>query len=1212
MKGLYVKLLVGTLFLLSFVGYAQRYNFRTYTVEDGLSQSQVKALFQDKLGNLWIGTASGGISKYNGKKYINYTSVNGLADNSITSIIGDSLENVWISTSQGLSRYDGREFKNFTTKNGMSNNQVNALCIDILGNIWAGTDDGICVLIPTDSTRSFFKISTLNTKNGLPDNKINSLHVDVKGNVWVGTENGIARTFSLKNIENCRFALVKDSSNQGGLNVIKHIIQDRNKYLWFATDKGVSKLISKGNETPKFINYSTQNGLLSNNVNSISTDSKGNIWVCTDIGVTRIVFENNTNVLQVVNYNFMSGLPEASINIAFEDRENNIWFGTENGLSRYGGSRFTVYTKEQGLLNNIVWALAGDKEGNLLIGTDDGLGKLNLRDNPASFENIMQKYNLKKEIIQSLFEDRKNNIWLGSDARVTKLSHQSSGNYTVQIFDNKEIFEGLVLSILEDSKGNIWFATSKGLVRYNDSGFKKYGKGDGLPDNRVACLMEDRRGTLWIGTEKGLCSFDGQGFTKFGSYAGFKLQVSSIVEDESGNLWLGSNSGGGLTRFDGQNYVNISEADGLISNTVYLLTVDNSGSLWIGTNKGLDLFDLTNYNKTASIGLRHYSKNEGFTGVECNQNSVYKDFSGKIWFGTVKGIVLYDPKEDVQNLKPPITTISSIKLFNKEDIDWFKYSTNLDPETNLPVNLVLPYDQNFFTFNYLGISLTNPERIRYKYKLKGFSDEWSEEKLETSAPFPNLPPGNYTFYVVACNNDGVWNKKPVGFTFTITPPFWKTGWFYIICVAVISIGIWRFISWRTKKLQEAKKILERKITERTRELYEKNIELDKLSIVARETVNAISIAKPSGEIEWVNESFTRMTGYTLSDLKANRGDSVYQASNNPNLRAIVLDCVSNKKSGVYESQTKTKEGKGIWIHTTLTPIFDENGRVKKLVFIDTDITESKQAAEIIRQKNKDMMDSINYAKLIQDAILPTKEEILKVFPESFIFFLPREVVSGDFYWFKVVGDIVYLAVADSTGHGVPGAFMSLIGSTLLNDIVNQQGIRETDQILSALHEEVRIVLKQGKEGIESRDGMDIALCAINIKTNVMYFSGAMRPLYIINNNEEESTSDGNFKITVIPPDKRSIGGDQQGRKPFTTRKIQLKKGDTIYMFTDGYADQFGGPRGKKITNARFKEALLSLQILSMKMQGKLLDQDLKKWMRDLEQVDDILVVGVKF
>ncbi len=1210
-------LFTGLLTVVFGLALAQQYNFHTYTVEDGLPQTQVRGMYQDRTGNLWIGTQGGGVSRYNGKKYVNYSSINRLCDNNVTVITGDKWGYIWIGTNQGLSRFNGVSFKTFTTKSGLVNNQINALCTDNQSNIWVGTDQGLCILVSTDSTHSFYRFAKYFQKDGLPSDKINSLFQDNKGNIWIGTDNGVVLVEKSKEIDHVRFTIVSDKE---GLitNGVTSITQDHNEFIWIATENGVSKLVSRAGGVFKFENYTLRAGLLSNKVNCVLADTAGSIWLCSDLGLTRLIFENNSSalpLLSVVNYTYHSGLAEGPVFSAIEDREKNLWFGTENGLSCYGGDRFLSYTKSQGLLNNTVLSITGEKDGNLLVGTDEGLCKLQFSGDTGHFVNFSRNYNLKQNAsIKAVLQDRENNIWIGTAGEVIKMEPGRSGtaeSFKVSTFSNPEYFGGIIYGILEDSKGNVWFATSTGLVSYSNSEFKKYTKSDGLSDNSVKCLLEDHKGMLWVGTEKGLCSFDGKRFTKFGSYSGLKLQVTSIVEDEAGNLWLGSYNGEGLTRFDGANYVNISEADGLISNTVYLLMIDNSGVLWVGTNKGLDQINVDYFNHTDSIRIKHYSKSEGFTGIQCNQNAVYKDFSGNIWFGTVKGIVKYNPKENIENKMAPVIQLTGIKLFNREDVNWSKYSDSINPANGFPVHLRLPYDQNFLSFSFLGVSLTNPEKVRYKYKLSGFSEEWSEDIAETTAPFPNLPYGDYTFYVKACNSDQVWNK-PVSFHFYISPPFWKTAWFYIFCVVVSVCFIWIFILWRTRQLNKSKKELENKIADRTRELQEKNIELEKLSIVARETVNAIAIGSQTGEIEWVNESFTRMTGYNLLDLKEGKAKTIYQVNYNPELKKIVLSCVSSRQSKVYESMVETKDGNHIWMHTTLTPIFDENGKVKKLVFVDTDLTETKKAEEIIRQKNKDMMDSINYAKLIQDAILPPKGEILRLFPESFLLFKPREVVSGDFYWFTIAGDLVYLAVADSTGHGVPGAFMSLIGSSLLNEIVIQKRILETDKILNELDAEIRKVLKQGNNGEGARDGMDVALCTINLKTKELTFSGAMRPLYIVNSTDE-NPADKKFKLEEIVPNKRSIGGDQQGRVAvFSANKIKLKKGDAVYLFTDGYADQFGGPKGKKITNTRFKEALLSLQVLSMNLQGNLLEQDFLKWKGELEQVDDVLVIGIKF
>ena len=1216
------KTVARCLFSLFFCFYAtntfsQLYNFRTFTVEDGLSQSKIKALYQDKSGNLWIGTLGGGLSKYSSKKYINLTTINGLTDNNVTSIAGDNYGNCWIGTNKGLSRYNGRTFKPYTTKNGLPNNQVNAVCVDQFGNIWVGTDRGLCILSATDSTRMHYKYANYDQKDGLSNEKINSIFMDKKNTIWIATDDGVCKVENNKPNHHFNFTVITEKDGLAS-NEVTSITQDPNSYIWFATRHGVSKLINKQGEKPHFLNYTSKNGLIQDNINYVTADQRGNIWFCTDIGVTRVLFENNTSNLQLVNYNSNAGLPEGHINTALEDREGNVWLGTESGLTRYGGDRFISFTKDHNLLSNGIRSITGDINGNIVIGTDKGACVIvPAADQGQKVVNFADQCHLPVGPIQALCLDRENNIWLGGNSVVYKLAVKSKTNpvsYNCETITNKECFNGLVSNIIEDSRGSIWFGTAEGLVRFDGQSYKKFTKTDGLTDNNITCLLEDRKGKIWVGTDQGLSSFDGSRFEKYGSFSGLKLQVTSIAEDESGNLWLGSYSGAGLTRFDGQNYTNISEADGLISNTIYLLELDNTGALWIGTNKGLDLIDVNHYNKTDSIRIRHYGKSEGFAGIQCTQNAVYKDFTGNIWFGTVKGVVKYSPKEDIENAMPPVTQFTGLKLFNKDDVSWNKYSDSIDPDNGMPLHLVLPYNQNSLTINFLGVSLTNPDKVRYKYKLEGNSDEWIET-TELNAPLQNLSYGQYTFYLKACNNDGVWNPIPLQFKFTINPPFWKTPLFYLASLVLLVVGVWLYVRRRTQQLHRSKKELEQKIIERTKELQEKNVELEKLSIVARETVNAIAIASPTGEIEWVNESYTRMTGYTLLDLHQGEGNTIFQTKNNAELKNIVMTCLENKQSSVFESLNTTKDGKKIWIHTTLTPVIDESGHVKKMVFIDTDITETKQAEEIIRRKNKDMMDSINYAKLIQDAILPPKDEILRVFPESFLFFRPREVVSGDFYWFTVVGEIAYVAVADSTGHGVPGAFMSLIGSSLLNETVIQKGILDTDQILNELDHEIRIVLKHGKEGIETKDGMDVALIAINLNTKVMHYSGAMRPMYIINKNPnfDPAASPNEYELKVIPPDKRSIGGDQMGRVPtFSKHEIQLQQGDAIYLFTDGYADQFGGPRGKKITNARFKESFLSLQVLSMNLQGKLLEQDLKKWMGKLEQVDDILVLGIKF
>ncbi len=257
----------------------------------------------------------------------------------------------------------------------------------------------------------------------------------------------------------------------------------------------------------------------------------------------------------------------------------------------------------------------------------------------------------------------------------------------------------------------------------------------------------------------------------------------------------------------------------------------------------------------------------------------------------------------------------------------------------------------------------------------------------------------------------------------------------------------------------------------------------------------------------------------------------------------------------------------------------------------------------LAQKNKDITSSIQYAKRIQLAILPPLEQIFRHFPESFVFYKPKDIVSGDFYWFGIKDGKKIIAVVDCTGHGVPGAFMSMIGNNLLNQIIIEKGITKPDEILNALHIGVQTSLRQGTNVVDTSDGMDIAICSIESDTNKLEYAGAFRPLIIINKE--------NFR--KIDGDKFPIGGLQFGAEhQFTNHVVKLSQGDTVYLSSDGFADQFGGEFGKKFMVKRFNELLVSIQNKSMKEQEATLDHTFTSWCGDHQQVDDILVIGIRF
>lgn len=262
--------------------------------------------------------------------------------------------------------------------------------------------------------------------------------------------------------------------------------------------------------------------------------------------------------------------------------------------------------------------------------------------------------------------------------------------------------------------------------------------------------------------------------------------------------------------------------------------------------------------------------------------------------------------------------------------------------------------------------------------------------------------------------------------------------------------------------------------------------------------------------------------------------------------------------------------------------------------------------KLLEEKNKEITDSISYAKKIQDSLLPSDHEIKKSCEEYFIFFKPKDIVSGDFYWFGENGTLKFFAAADCTGHGVPGGFMSMLGITFLNDLVLDKKLIQTDAILNSLRENIKYTLnKSKKEGAsQTRDGMDIALCCIDEKTHELFFSGANNPIWIIR-------SVNNFpEIIELKADKQPVGVYEK-ETPFSVQKFQLMEGDRIYAFSDGFADQFGGPKNKKYKYTQLKDLLLKYSSLNIHEQRKVLEKSFETWKADNEQVDDVLIIGVK-
>ncbi len=439
-------------------------------------------------------------------------------------------------------------------------------------------------------------------------------------------------------------------------------------------------------------------------------------------------------------------------------------------------------------------------------------------------------------------------------------------------------------------------------------------------------------------------------------------------------------------------------------------------------------------------------------------------------------------------------------------------------------------------------------------------------------------------------------------------------------------------------------------------------EMQRLSLVAAKTSNGVIITDADGLITWVNASFERASGYTLAEVLGKKPAALLQGKDtNPEHTARIRKKLDKKVSFTQEILNYTKSGVPYWVELNITPILDKEGNVKQYFSIQTDITQRKRdedliyaqneelaASEeelkqnveelkatqdnlqkqfdIVATKNKNIADSINYASRIQNALLPKPVDLENAFDSHFVLFRPRDIVSGDFYWFADKETLKILVVADCTGHGVPGAFMSMLGSSLLNQIVHDNEIHEPNQILDLLHERISAMLNQNDEDSTVRDGMDATVCVINKAQKTVSFAGANNPMYVLAQkelvfteapNQEQikiTTENSTYLLTEIKGDKKPIGGriSRIDYQNYHTYQFKLNQAMKIYLFSDGFVDQIGGVERKKLLSKNFKTLLLSLQTTPIQTQGEALNTFFEEWLsHTTKQLDDVLVVGIE-
>lgn len=912
--------------------FSQQYNFRYYSLENGLAQSQVLSICQDSRGNIWLGTYGGGLNRFDGISFALYTISNGLQSNTITAIFEDSKKNIWVGTSNGgVCRYNGKDFYK------LSSAKITVLSIneDKKGNILIGTEKNGVFKVSGTGLQSMHQLDFLK------GNAINSIFRDKNKNIWFATEKtGVIfwpgndiKTFTLEQGLPC--------------NNVKCITQDKTGIFWIGTTEGLCTLESNN------IRIIPLNGNAVN-ITSLVIDNNDALWVGTfGSGLYKYSQEKSITLGE------KEGIKSQYINCITLDNTGSICIGTDGyGMCRFEGERFRYITKQNGLPNNAIMSLCQDSKGVYWFGS---YGNGVCRYSEGNFEYYTKQNGLCDNIIYSIVEDDFGKIWFGSKTNgISCFDGVKFKNYSIK----NGLCSDLITTLIKDKKNNIWIATKTGGVsKFNGKEFINYTMEDGLSSNNIVTLYADISGNIWVGTQEGDVNIIFVGDNPYiKKIDNLKSCIYAIVGDKSGIMWFGTQDNG-IYVYDGKIFHNYTTKDGLTTDFVYSMIFDNENNMWIGTSKGVDKIKfIGSYNQ---FTVKNYSIKEGFTGIETNMHAILKDNKNELWFGTVNGIMIYNPKADSPNFfKPKITITDILLFFQKADLK--KYSSEEDSLTRLPENLRLPYNKNYITFKFIGIDISNPESVQYKWKLEGFDEEWTPLMSQREAAYSNLPPGDYLFLVKSYNSNGIGDEIPAEFQFTIVPPFWRTWIFRVVIIVLLTTIIFFYVKRRLNKLERDKEKLERIVRDRTEEIFKQkteildknkkletvNIELEKLSIVARETDNAVLIMDRDGNFEWLNEGFVRLYEYVQKDIDSMKGINLLQISTYPEIKKVLSLCYETKQSISYEAPATTRSGKNIWTHTTITPIVNEKDEIVKLVAIDSDISMLIQAEQHLKEEKE--------------------------------------------------------------------------------------------------------------------------------------------------------------------------------------------------------------------------------------------------------------------
>lgn len=1029
-------------------------------------------------------------------------------------------------------------------------------------------------------------ISHIGKQNGLPKDVVNFTVQDKDDYLWIGTHSGLFR------FDGVQLTRVKDLALREA-NVVSGYL-DSKGFMWVATYTG---------EVFVYDGTTFKKCLISNWPNSpvvkIFENSKGHI----------IVVSKNNGVLEFISRNnylrFVKTDDEVLIFDAYPLNDRTLIAATDNGLKKvkmqgnmaivedkglFPGIKITDLNKSQ-RISDILWAAT----------EDNGIFKLKVKNEEIkTISDYRSEINYAKKITK-VFEDKEGNMWVGTkESGVFRLMLDTlNGNILhanfFNPFDNRP--NANITDIYSDREGNVWVSTfTEGLIKFENEIFPVL-----FPSNilggEVLCFKREAKGVFWIGTTNGLYryKYDGNnkenyGLNKIKTLASDKITCLLL---ESNYLYVGTEKGG-IYKLDlaNQRVSKIPTSNSDLSNSIECIHVPSSNQIWIGTLEGIFVYAEGKSTKryTTSDGLPHN-----------HIKAIHADSKGRIWVGTVGNRISYFDKDHFVVSPAEKVDVSDVSaIYNDENGNsWFATLGHG----------IFSFDGN--KFNQYTTAQGLSENFCYSISVGPLGRTWVSHQQGISRFDPSTR--RFTTYT------GIYGSTNFEFSVNKIENDGTRMW---LCS---DRGLMYYSDDADALARKNPKIIINAVKVDSM-LFDPRIDI--FMSPGQYSLNfqysGISLKNPTA----VKYRF-RLMGFDKNwSEESPVKTQIYNSVGHGNYTFQVEACNEFGNWSLSPAMVKIQIQKPFYVELwfifgciavgLLMVYFFINYRTNRLVI------EKQKLADIIRERteeleernkqileNKDeieknatqITDSIKYAKRIQKAIYPSISQFKKLLPESFVFFKSKSIVSGDFYWLEESGSKVLFAACDCTGHGVPGAFISIVTSNLLNQSVKEHGLSKPSLILDEVNKGITQTLHQTYEDAIVKDGMDAALCAYDRTTAVLEYAGAYNSLYLVRRGELTE-----YKADSIPIG-RFIG---ETFRTFTNNEIIMEDGDIIYIFSDGYADQFGGPEGKKIKKNNFKKILLELSHLPMEEQREKLYNHFKTWQGDLEQVDDVLIIGVKF